>query len=384
MIRTAVAVTLCCLLGCGSSGRKPDAHEAGAAGGDGGSVDDATSDETSDAPVTSDDASDAAVDADAAETSGDASGERADAGDPTKQETPPWRDLNVTVAPGQHVHSGLPAIHSAGVDNRAKKLAGKLIIDLSLFGSGYQSFFGKRGFHMMGVTLPEQACAPPDGTEAGRDINGDCSLNILDGIPHGDQRAVTPAHSVMSQVLEGLKLLEAQFPGEGWGFFLTRESDAVRWSDVAFVGNGAGGTLAAVFGQALFLYRVVSVQAPRGNLCGTGASLVEFDPQHPPVDPNCPLSKISRWLDAPTVTPIDRYYAFNDNLFGRSFGEELFAMERLGYVGMPVNVDMTSAPYGGSHRLHRNVGQVGWPMSFPAAAIDLAFGVAPENANPAF
>jgi len=58
-------------------------------------------------------------------------------------------------------------------------------------------------------------------------------------------------------------------------------------------------------------------------------------------------------------------------------------MDRMNFVGAPVNVSKVAAPYNGSHRFYGDLGHVGLNL-FPVEAVNIAFGVLPENASPKF
>jgi hypothetical protein len=62
----------------------------------------------------------------------------------------------------------------------------------------------------------------------------------------------------------------------------------------------------------------------------------------------------------------------------------MFTMDRMKFIGDFVNVDESTAPYGGSHRFYGNKGHNGFPDGFPMDAINIAFGVPPENQTPNF
>ena len=79
----------------------------------------------------------------------------------------------------------------------------------------------------------------------------------------------------------------------------------------------------------------------------------------------------------------EKYKLSDSNLFFFEFGDIIFSMERMNFVGAPVNVNEVAAPYNGSHRFYGNVGHVG-ANDFPNAAVDIAFGVLPENTSPKF
>ena len=298
------------------------------------------------------------------------------------EDIPPWRELKITVPAAQHTHQ-TPAGKSAGMDNRSAKMAGKLVIDMGVGGGGYQTYLGKRGFHVIGIN-EFNSCNGIDDWSLGRDFDGNCRLNNLDGLPHGNQNTVKPEQSIMNQVLQALITFEQSFPGEGWGYFLTQDGKAVRWSDVAFTGFSHGAQSAACFATQLRVYRAVSQSGPRDNTCGKGPATGPFDPNNLPYDPACPEAHIASWIDAPSATPIDRYFGFTGGNDGQ-FGDILFTMQRMKFVGDFVNLDTSAAPYGGSHRFYSlKAGHSGFPNGFPIEAMNIAFGVLPENANPTF
>jgi hypothetical protein len=295
---------------------------------------------------------------------------------------PPWRQLNITATPGLHNHQ-TPVGQSAGMDNRSAKMVGKLVVDMGVNGGGYQPYLGKRGIHVIGIK-EFNTCSGIDDWTLGRDFDGNCRLNNLDGLPHGNQSSVSVDKSIMNQVLQALISFEMQFPTEGWGYFLTQDGKAVRWSDVGFTGFSHGAQSAACFATQLRVWRAVSQSGPRDNTCGNGPAKGPYDPQNPPFDPNCPIAHIASWIDATSATPIDRYYGFTGGKDGQ-FGDIMFTMQRMKFVGDYVNLDTAKAPYGGSHRFYSLVaGHNGFPSGFPIEAINIAFDVPPENANPTF
>ena len=298
------------------------------------------------------------------------------------EDIPPWRELNITAMPAQHTHQ-TPAGQSAGMDNRAVKMAGHLVVDMGVNGGGYQAYLGKRGFHVVGITSVN-SCDGIDDWKLGREFDTNCRLNTLDGLPHGDQNKVTPAQSIMNQVFQAVTTFEAQFPTEGWGYFLTKDLKGIRWSDVAFTGFSHGAQSAACFATQLRVWRVVPQSGPRDNTCGKGPAKGPFDPANLPYDPACPVAHIASWIDTPPATPINRFFGFTGGKDGQ-FGDIMFTMERMKFVGAFTNLDTEKAPYGGSHRFYSLVaGHNGFPNGFPIEAMNIAFDVAPENANPTF
>jgi hypothetical protein len=130
----------------------------------------------------------------------------------------------------------------AGVYGGVPHLMGKLIVQLD---NNLYSFGLKRGFHVLGVNLP---ICPINYTT--RQHNGDCRLEVFDGVDRVSDFAVTPAESVTGQVTQSLEDLQAMFPEEDWGFFLNADG-SVRWSDVGFTGHSHRAQSATRFAVAV-------------------------------------------------------------------------------------------------------------------------------------
>jgi hypothetical protein len=191
----------------------------------------------------------------------------------------------------------------------------------------------------------------------------------------------------MTQVFDALTSFEKNYPGEGWGYFLTQDLKGVRWSDVGFTGFSHGAQSAACFATVLRVWRAVSQSGPRDNTCGLGMAKGPYVAAMPPFDPNCPVAHIASWIDTKTLaTPIDRFYGFTGGKDGQ-FGDIMFTMQRMNFVGDYINLDDATqkTPYGGSHRFYSLVaGHNGFPTGFPVDAMNMALGTLPENLNPTF
>jgi hypothetical protein len=301
-------------------------------------------------------------------SAGTAGGGNPDAGD-----TPPVRPLNITAALGEHRHTvgGRPA----AVDNRAPKMMGKLIVDLGVDSGGVYQFGLKRGFHVYGAQIAHCEIT----LDMGRDHNGDCRLETFDGVDRSPSINVTPENSVVGKLTAALKELQATYPEEDWGYFLNADG-TVRWSDVGITGVSHGAQSAARWARAVRLYRAVSRSGPRDTACGDGklhpGEVVTED--MPPYDPNCPPEKISAWQDEVSMTPTERLFGFVGNEDGQ-FGDILFSMQYMKYIGKPVNISVAQPPYDGSHRFYANDGHSGFDGPEYFAAMGIAWGVPPEN-----
>jgi hypothetical protein len=321
--------------------------------------------------------------------SGGTGGSGVDAGD-----TPPWRPLNVTAAKEEHRHSVAPnvadpmASNATGdtggvttfiVDPRAPKMMGKLLISLGVGGGSAWSWASKRGFHSMGVDFYQ--C---DLNYETREHNGDCRLEAFDGMDRTPQMVVDYHDSIVGHVTEGLKYLHQMAPEEDWGYFLNEAQTEVRWSDVAVTGFSHGAQSAARFARAYRMFRAVSRSGPRDNQCGEGnAGGMDYDPANPPFDPACPDDDISAWLDEESKTPVERLFGFVGKEDGQ-YGDIMFGMERMKYVGMPLNISKNPNPPFNTNRFYGDVGHSGFDDGSFDAALEYAFGIPPENSNPAF
>lgn len=282
--------------------------------------------------------------------------------------SPPTRDLKFEAADGQHLHTANG--HAAAVYGGVPKMMGKLIVQLD---DNVYNFGLKRGFHVLAVNLP--IC--PIHYQS-REHNGDCRLEVFDGVDRVPDFSVMPEQTVVSQVTKALSELHAAYPEEDWGFFLDADG-TVRWSDVGFTGHSHRAQSATRFGVAVCAYRVVARAGPRDNTCGTGVGETDFDAQMPPYDVSCPEAEISAWLDETPKTPLDRFFGFVGKE-DEQYGDILFTMERMKFVGQPVNITSAQAPYGGSHRFYADVGHDGFDSAPFYDALNLAWGVPPENA----
>jgi len=312
------------------------------------------------------------------EASNGGAGAVVDVGDPLP------RPLSVSAAAGEHLHE-VSGGH-VGLDNRVPKLLGKLIVNVSSGNgvSGLYEFGLRRGFHVYAANVSTEVCSAFDDQNSFRagDYLGDCRLELLDGQDHSPAIAVGPTESVAQNLARDLAELAQQFPEEDWGYFLD-EGGRVRWSDVGFVGYdaGDGGTTVARWAKTMRLYRVVSLSGPRDNDCSDHAPHdgETFDPSRPPYDAKCPSARIAAWLDEPSLTPAERYYAFAGSANTPDYGNILFALERLGYAGEPTDVLATAVPYAGSHRFYAAEANSDFSDAKYWPAFGVAWGVPSEN-----
>jgi hypothetical protein len=245
--------------------------------------------------------------------------------------------LDISAAPGLHTHTING--RQAGVDTRLPKIIGKLIINVEVDDGGIYDYGIKHGFHVWGGNMFHCDIAQAKDTymSKGRDFNGNCRLETWDGVDHDPSAMVTPADSIMGKVKQALTDLAAQFPEEGWPYFLSADGN-VRWSDVGLTGYSHGASSSIRWAKKQKVWRAVARSGPRDNICG----------QYP--DGQCPDTVVSSWLDEPSATPAENLYGLTGTT-DSEYKDIVFAMERLKFVGALVDLNTVAPPYNGSHRL---------------------------------
>jgi hypothetical protein len=134
------------------------------------------------------------------------------------------------------------------------------------------------------------------------------------------------------------------------------------------------------FAKAVRLFRAVSRSGPRDNGCGNGASNTTFDPNNPPWDENCPIERISSWLDEESATPIERMFGLT-GAQDTQFGDIMFSMERMNFVGEFVNLENAQPPFNSNRFYSLNYGHGTFQEDRFTDALNYAFGVPEENWN---
>jgi hypothetical protein len=254
---------------------------------------------------------------------------------------------------------------------RLPKLIPKLIVNVDVDMGTLDNFNYAitHGYYVYGAAIYHCKIAEStaDYTSLGRAHNGDCRLETFDGVDRDATAMVTPEASVTGKLKAALADLAANFPEEGWDYFLSADGN-VRWSDVAITGYSHGATSSIRWAKKVKLWKAVARSGPRDNVCGSEYS-----------GKACPETVVSSWLDEDSATPLDRLYGLVGN--GDSqYGDILFAMERMKFTGMPTDVT-AGPPSNGSHRLFINgghdnfAGKGFWPV------MDYIFETPAENST---
>lgn len=204
--------------------------------------------------------------------------------------------------------------------------AGKLVVYLHGAGStapasctsaGMADLLAPKGFH---VLTPCYNSYYGVGN-CGADIGG-CRKEAFEGKDHSPVVAIAPPDAIEPRIVAAIKYLMTQHPGGDWGYFL--EGGAPYWPDIIIAGSSHGASSAGLIGKIRQVDRVVMLSGP--------------------------LDSNQAWLTAPSLTPLDRFYAFTHTGDDQHAGH-LASFEAMKLLGAPVTVDGAAPPYGGSHRL---------------------------------
>ncbi|MCK6590317.1 MAG: hypothetical protein HUU21_07210 [Polyangiaceae bacterium] len=153
------------------------------------------------------------------------------------------------------------------------------------------------------------------------DIEG-CRLEAFEGVDHHAFIDVKPSDSAEMRITKGLQHVQEKIPQGDWTYFIDGEKP--KWSKIIISGISHGASSSAVIGKHRLVHGVVSLSGP--------------------------LDSGQAWLKKPSITPIDRFFAFTHTDDGQHAGH-LQSFADLGLVGDPAPIDGASPPYGGSHRL---------------------------------
>jgi len=148
-----------------------------------------------------------------------------------------------------------------------------------------------------------------------------CRLEAFDGADRSNAIEIAPADGIERRVVMGLRYLQVTDPGGNWQRFL--DGGRPRWPAIVLSGRSHGASSAGLIAKHRGVARVVMLAGP---------------------------SLEQSWLGTPSVTPIERFFAFSHE-DDPGFARFVQAWALMGLPGPPINVDTTSPPYGGSHQL---------------------------------
>jgi hypothetical protein len=182
---------------------------------------------------------------------------------------------------------------------------------------GHERLLAGMGFHVLSPCYR----ADYDFNACGADGRA-CRLEAFDGIDRSAAIDIHAADSIERRVVMALRHLQAQDPGGDWQFFLDGEQP--RWPAIVLSGRSHGASSTGLIAQHRTVARAVMLAGP--------------------------LDRGQAWLGAPSITPLERLYAFS-HAADPQFEGHLEAWATMGLPGRPTTVDGAAPPYGGAHQL---------------------------------
>ncbi|HEY0613309.1 MAG TPA: hypothetical protein VGC96_01665 [Candidatus Elarobacter sp.] len=193
------------------------------------------------------------------------------------------------------------------------------------------------GAHAIGLSYPDTSALLQDCGD-----DPDCYLPIrlqkFDGILRSPVDAVAPADAILNRLTKLLLYLDAHFPGEGWGAFVS--GGAPVWSSIVVAGHSQGA------GEAAAIAKVVRV-ARVAQFSGTVDAVVTARGTLAP----------ATWVSPAGATPASAFYGFDHT------ADQFYAKIRIDWTalgqdafGSAVTVESASPPYAGSHELITSLG----------------------------
>jgi hypothetical protein len=224
---------------------------------------------------------------------------------------------------------GKPAdIQQAAVDTRVAP-RGKLVIWLMGHSEPLFDRLNSYGLHAIRVHYANRwfgiKCKE---NPVGEHCRGNIRLEAATGMDFSEDVDIPKPDGMMERAYQFVKWLAKENPQAGWGYFLTKDGQGLRWEDVIVSGSSHGSTTASRFAKFQKVSRVVA-------LCG-------------------PRDQLQSWQSLPSATPENRYFGFSHVLDGGWVADhycrswELMGLHKFGPI---VNVDEVKPPYGNTRRL---------------------------------
>jgi len=220
----------------------------------------------------------------------------------------------------------------------------------------------ERGFHAVSLAYPNwPAVRELLVGETDPLVPGSIRRERLYGVDEYPDIDVDYANSVQNRLTALLAHQHAAHPDEGWDQFLTGSATPV-WHQMVVAGHSQGAGHAAYWTRDHELAGALLFGGPGDFVSGQQAA----------------------WLFRPAVTPSSRIFAFT-HVDDPSFGAFILNQNTLGLnaYGLPVNVDTSPPPYGGSHMLYSRLTPPPGQNAHNAVAVDAALRL-DENGRPVY
>jgi hypothetical protein len=188
------------------------------------------------------------------------------------------------------------------------------------------------GFHSIGLMYPN---IPTVGSICAGASDAFCFENvrreIIEGMDYSSNISINSTECVLNRLKKLLMYLNANYPGENWGQYLTTNGE-LRYPKIIFSGHSQGGGHAALIAKYYPINRALCFSSPKdwSNFFGS-----------PPL-----WLSSAGWLTLP-----NNIYCFNHTLDEHAKQLEIWDSLKIDQYGIPVNVDQNTAPYQNSRQL---------------------------------
>lgn len=195
------------------------------------------------------------------------------------------------------------------------------------------------GFSAVNLTCPNDDAVNSlcGGTNSDLDCYGNIRMETVDGTDRSPLVNINRANSIENRLIKLLIYLRNTFPAQGWGQFLTADSQ-LNWSKVVIAGHSQGGGHAGIIGRYHGVSRVLMFAALDFNAVA-----------------NAPANWIAVPGSTPNATGPARYWGFGHQQ-DEMVDFALLSTRIWPAYGMPQfgdiqNVDSTLPRYANSHSL---------------------------------
>lgn len=188
-----------------------------------------------------------------------------------------------------------------------------------------------RGLHAVGLDYPNPQSVGSLCAAAVDDCFWAVRREVVTGQDLSPRVTIAPPDAIVTRLARLLVYLDANFPAEGWGRYLTstRQPD---WSRIVVAGHSQGGGHAAVIAKLVPVARAVYFASP--------------------ADWQTAFNRPAPWMAGAGATPPARQLGFTHLRDGLvPYGELVSNWAALGLDTPAVSVDSTLPPYGGSRTL---------------------------------
>jgi len=185
------------------------------------------------------------------------------------------------------------------------------------------------GYHAIAVDYRSSSSAD---NVCGNDANcyGPLRQAMLDGQHESTQIDMDSNNCILNRTTKLLSWLDAQYPNEHWGQFIT--NGQINWDKVTVSGLSQGGGHAAMLAHLYKVHRVIMFSSVVDGVNG-------------------PNWRSAAWIAQTHATPRDRFYGFAEANDRRYFARIKVNWKTLALPGGLTSVDHMAPPYNNSHRL---------------------------------